>query len=249
MKNSDLHRLLKYDQSSEHTSHQDYFCRLPTTLLYPQVTAADLEAYIETMVREYITPIDLQTWQHMQLFLLEPEWLQSSARRKLRIRFYEQLQSNPQFVHNIIEQYSHLSLFSESTEKQETLFFTVCGLLQIAEQNKQLQHTIVQFKNGLLQHIKATPTDWIAFIKGADWLLEELQQDSGILINFLQQVAIVALPIKEPTDMVQQAMTMWVESASNETLQSTDKNLNRINDMLQGVLNDIAAGKRPTNNT
>ena len=79
--------------------------------------------------------------------------------------------------------------------------------------------------------------------------LEELQQESGILVSFLEQVSIISLPIKEPTDMVQQAMSMWVESASNETLQSTDKNLNRINDMLKDVLDDIAAGKRPINET
>ena len=249
MKNSDLHRLLTYDQSSEHTSQRNYFCRLPTTLLYPQVTRTDIEAYLETIARDYITPLDLQTWQHIQLFLLEPEWLQSSSRRKLRIRFYEQLQSNQQFVHNIIEQYGNLSLFCENTEKQEALFFTVCGLLQIAEQSKQLQHTILQFKNSLLQEIKTTPTDWSAFIKGTDWLLEELQQDSGILINFLQQVSIIALPINEPTDMVQQAMTMWVESASNETLQSMERNLNHINDMLKEVLDDITSGKRPANKT
>ena len=127
MKKSDLHRS-KYAQSSEHTSHQDYFCRLPTTLLYPQVTRTDLEAYVETIEREYITPLDLQTWQHVQLFLLEPEWLQSSARRKLRIRFYEQLQNNQHFVLNILEQYSLLSLFSENTEKQEALFFTVYNI-------------------------------------------------------------------------------------------------------------------------
>ena len=82
MKDSDLHRLLKYDQSSEHTPHQDYFCRLPTTLLYPQVTRTDIEAYIETIEREYLTPLDLHTWQQLQLFLLEPEWLQSSAPTK-----------------------------------------------------------------------------------------------------------------------------------------------------------------------
>ena len=249
MKNSDLHRLLKYAQSSERTSHQDYFCRLPTTLLYPQVTRTDLEAYVETIEREYITPLDLQTWQHIQLFLLEPEWLQSSARRKLRMRFYEHLQSNQHFILNILEQYSLLSLFSENTEKQEALFFTVCGLLQIAEQTKELQHTIVQFKNTLLQDIKSNATDWAAFIKGADWLLEELQQDSGILVSFLQQVSMIPLPIKEPTDMIQQAMNMWVESTSNEMLQSTDRNLNRINNMLKDVLDDIAAGKRPTNKT
>lgn len=249
MKNSDLHRLLTYDQSSEHTSQRNYFCRLPTTLLYPQVTRTDIEAYLETIAREYITPLDLQTWQHMRLFLLEPEWLQSSTRRKLRIRFYEQLQSNPQFVCNIIEQYSNLSLFCENAEKQEALFFTVCGLLQIAEHTKQLQHSILQFKNGLLQEIKVKPTDWTAFIKGTDWLLEELQQDSGMLVNFLQQVSIISLPMHEPTDMVQQAMTMWVESASNDTLQSVDRNLNHINDMLKEVLNDIASGKRPTNKT
>ena len=249
MKNSDLHRLLKYAQSSEHASHQDYFCRLPTTLLYPQVTRTDLEAYVETIEREYITPLDLQTWQHIQLFLLEPEWLQSSARRKLRIRFYEQLQNNQHFVLNILEQYSLLSLFSENMEKQEALFFTICGLLQIAEQTKELQHTIVQFKNTLLQDIKSNVADWAAFIKGADWLLEELQQDSGILVSFLQQVSMIPLPIKEPTDMIQQAMNMWVESTSNEMLQSTDRNLNRINNMLKDVLDDIAAGKRPTNKT
>ena len=67
------------------------------------------------------------------------------------------------------------------------------------------------------------------------------------MVNFLEQVSIISLPFKEPSDMVQQAMSMWVESASNETLQSTDKNLNRINDMLKDVLDDIAAGKRPIN--
>ena len=249
MKDSDLHRLLKYDQSSEFNHHQNYFCRLPTTLLYPHVTRTDIEAYIETIEREYLTPLDLQTWQHMKLFLLEPEWLQSSEQRKLRLRFYAQFSSNQQFVHNIIEQYSHLSLFSENIEKQESLFFTVCGLLQIAEQTKQLHHTIVQFKNTLIQEIKSKPTDWTAFIKGADWLFEELQQESGLLINFLQQVSMLSLPFKEPTDMVQQSMNMWVDSASEEGLQSTDKNLNRINDMLKNVLNDITASKKPTNKT
>ena len=249
MKNSDIHRLLTYDQSSTTISNQNYFCQLPATLLYPQVTRADLDAYLETIGREYITPLDLQTWQHMQLFLLEPEWLQGSTRRKLRARFYDVLRDNHHFIHNIIDQYSNISLFSECVEKQEALFFTVCGLLNVAEQTQQIQHSILQYKNSLLQEIKASPIDWVSFIKGADWLLEELQQDSGLLITFLQQVSVIPLPMKEPTDMVQEAMAMWVESASNDTLKSADQNLNRINDMLRDILSDIADGKRPTNKT
>ena len=104
------------------------FCRLPTTLLYPEVTRSGVDAYLETIERKYITPLDLQTWQQLQLFLLEPEWLQSSTRRKLRTRFYQHLQENEGFIHNIIQQYGHIELFSQNIDKQDSLFFTVCAL-------------------------------------------------------------------------------------------------------------------------
>ena len=94
MKSSDLHRLLTYDQSNETTPYQSYLCRLPTTLLYPEVTQAGVDAYLETIEREYITPLDLQTWQQLQLFLLEPEWLAEQCTKKLRTRLYTHLQSN-----------------------------------------------------------------------------------------------------------------------------------------------------------
>ena len=154
-------------------------------------------------------------------------------------------QINQHFVLNILDQYSHLSLFSESSEKQEALFFTICGLLQIADQTNSLLHTIVQFKNTLLQNIKSTPTDWTPFIRGACWLHEELQQDSGMLISFLQQVSMISLPNKARTDTVQQAMTIWAESASNEMVQITSKELNRIHTMLKDAVDDIPTEKGP----
>ena len=163
-----------------------YLCRLPTTLLYPEVTRSGVDAYLETIEREYITPLDLQTWQQLQLFLLEPEWLQSSTRRKLRTRFYQHLQENEAFIHNIIEQYEHIQLFSESIDKQDALFFTVCALLNISDKVPSAQHAILQYKNGLLQNIKDNPTDWTAFIKGADWLLEEPSTRFYYTVQFLR---------------------------------------------------------------
>ena len=247
MKSSDLHRLLTYDQSNETTPYRSYLGRLPTTLLYPEVTPAGIDAYLETIEREYITPLDLQTWQQLQLFLLEPEWLQNSMRRKLRTRLYQRLQEKELFIHNIIQQYSDVSLFSESVEKQDALFFTVCALLNISEHLPGMQNTILQYKNGLLQSIKDNPTNWTAFIKGADWLLEELQQNSGALCGFLEQVSVVKLPTKKPANMIQQAMSVWAESTATDTLQAADKKLNRINDMLKDVLSEIDSGKRSTN--
>ena len=247
MKSSDLHRLLTYDQSNETTLYCSYLGRLPTTLLYPEVTPAGVDAYLETIEREYITPLDLQTWQQLQLFLLEPKWLQNSVRRKLRTRLYRHLEERELFIHNIIRQYSDISSFSESVEKQDSLFFTVCALLNISEQIPGMHNTILQYKNGLLQSIKDNPTNWTAFIKGADWLLEELQQSSGALYSFLEQVSVIKLPTKKPANMIQQAMAVWAKSTPNDTLQAADKNLNRINDMLKEVLSDIDSGKRSTN--
>ena len=247
MKSSDLHRLLTYDQSNDTTPYQNYLGRLPTTLLYPEVTQSGVDAYLETIEREYITPLDLQTWQQIQLFLLEPEWLQSGARKKLRTRLYAHLQNNEHFVYNIIEQFSDITLFSDNVEKQDALFFTVCSLLNASEKIHALQHTILQYKNSLLQNIKDDPATWTAFIKGADWLLEELQQDSGVLRNFLEQVSLIKIPTKKPANMIQQAMAVWADSASPDTLQSTDRNLNRISDMLKDIISDIESGKRSTN--
>ena len=36
--------------------------------------------------------------------------------------------------------------------------------------------------------------------------------------------------------MIQQAMAVWADSASTDTLQSADRNLNRINDMLKDII-------------
>lgn len=245
MNNSDIHRLLTYDQTNETDSRPSYFANLPTTLRYPSTKQANLEAYIETVERAYITPLDLLTWQQLQLFLLEPEWLQNGTRRTLRGKFYEKLAHNTHFVSNIIDQYSDIALFSESTDKQEFLFFTLCALVNISEKVSNIQHEILQYKNTVLLQIKEHPSEWEAFIKGADWLLEELQTDHGTLNSFLEQVAVIKPPIQQPETMIRQAMSMWVEQSDTSTLQKMDRNLNRVNDMLKDILSDVTAEKSP----
>jgi hypothetical protein len=247
MKNSDIHRLLTYDQTSDASTPKDYLSRLPTTLLYPKLTKAGVDAYIETIERAYITPLDLQTWQQLQLFLLEPEWLQSSSHRKLRSIVYERLKKNTCFIKNIIEQYSEISSFGDSCQKQEALLFTVASVINISENIPSMCNEILQYKNGVLQTIKENPDIWSKFIQGSDWLIEELQAESGILFNFLQQVAMIKSTTNkstEPTDIIQQAMDMWASNASNQDLQRANQNINRINDILKDVLGDIKSGKR-----
>ena len=246
MNNSDIHRLLTYDQTNDTEPRPSYFANIPTTLRYPLAKRAHLDAYIETIERAYVTPLDLLTWQQLQLFLIEPEWLQNGTRRALRGKFYEELEKNPHFVGNIIDQYSNITLFSESTEKQEFLFFTICALLNISDHVSAVQHGVLQYKNTILLQMKEDPSQWDAFIKGADWLLEELQVDRGTLYSFLEQVAVIKTPIPQPENMIRQAMSMWVEQSDISALQEMDRNLNRVNDMLKDILSDVAAGKRPT---
>ena len=248
MNNSDIHRLLMYDQTNDTDLRPSYFADIPTTLRYPSAQQANLEAYIETIERAFITPLDLLTWQQLQLFLIEPEWLQTGTRRTLRRKFYDALSKNTHFVNNIIDQYSNVTLFVESSEKQEFLFFTICALVNISEKVSAVQHDILQYKNTILLQIKDNPYKWEAFIKGSDWLLEELQTDEGSLNSFLEQVSLIKPPIQHPESMIRQAMSMWVEQAETSTLQEMDRNLNRVNDMLKGIVSNVTAKNQPTQN-
>jgi hypothetical protein len=175
---------------------------------------------------------------------MEPSWLQDNKRKTIQLRVFEQLKQNPTFVANILEQYSNISLFSDTISKQESLFFTLCALIRIAT-NISGQHSIVQYKNRFLDCIQQSPTKWTPLIKGADWLIDELQEDSGPLFEFLNQVALTITDVKPPVDIVQQAMEQWMEQDSSVSLHTLDKSLNNLNSLFQDTFKNLE-NKKPT---
>ena len=239
MKKSNISRLVMYDQANRSHTSMSYLDRLPTTLYYPAATSQHLVIFLETLQRKHITPIDIQTWQTLQLFLMEPSWLQDKKRKALRLNIFEHLEKHPAFIANLLQQYNNIHLFSGSVSKQESLLFTSCALIRIASNVSRQQHSIVRYKNRLLDCIQQNPNSWNPLIKGADWLIDELQEDSGSLFEFLNQLALTITETKPPVDLIQQAMELWVEDQAPESLHTLDKKLDNINGMIEDVFNDI----------
>ena len=233
---------MMYDQANRSYTSMSYLDRLPTTLYYPTATSQHLVIFLETIQREHITPIDIQTWQTLQLFLMEPSWLQDKKQKSLRLSVFAHLEKHPIFIDNLLQQYNNIHLFSDTVSKQEALLFTTCALIRIAI-NVSGQHSIVRYKNRLLYCIQQNPNSWQSLIKGADWLIDELQEDSGTLFEFLNQLALTVTDAKQPVDLIQQAMDLWVEHESSESLHTLDKSLDNLNTMLQDTIEDLEANK------
>ena len=244
MKKSNISRLVLYDQANRSHTSMSYFDRLPTTLYYPAATYQHLVIFLETIQREHITPIDIQTWQTLQLFLVEPSWLQDKKRKAIQLSVLEHIEKHPTFVANILQQYHNISIFSDTISKQESLFFTLCALIRIAT-NTSGQHSIVQYKNRFLDCIQQSPNKWTPLIKGADWLINELQEDSGPLFEFLNQLALTITKSKPPADIVQQAMEQWIEKESSASLHTLDKSLDNLNSLFQDTFKNLE-NKKPT---
>ena len=172
----------------------------------------------------------------MQLFLLNPNGYKVVPVVQL-VRFYEQLQSNS-IRHNIIEQYSH-SHYSSRAQKNKKH----CSLPYVAYYKSLTRINNYSIQSYSWHGLYNRTGPWYHQSSKADWLLEELQQDLCILINFLQQV-----PHSPSRNRPIWFSRRWPCGWSQHPMRRCNlrTRTNRINDMLQGVLNDIAAVKQQT---
>jgi hypothetical protein len=253
MKHSEISNLLRYDHVESNKTNTWYFDKLPTTLQFPSLTKNDLNIFSETIQREILVPLDTCTWDRMRLCLLEPAWLQNAQRQKIQRALFENLITHPTFLENIITQYQNRDIEDyTSLEDQETLFFTISALVSVLEyistkqdgheQTRALQNTITQYKNNILECIRQKSTEWKLFIRGADWLKEELQEDDGILINFLNSIALT--PIDSPKqdkeiDLLQETMDNFIDRQDIATVHELNQQINEFKDMLDGIFSTL----------
>ncbi len=240
MKPQDIQRLISYDQGSLETNNS-YLERIPTTLRYPNITKATLASFTESIQRSILTPIDLKTWEHIALFLIEPDWLQSGSRKQLRNELVGTLNDHPKFLLNILEQYRNVDAFHEQIYTQEKMLFTTTACIRLVKDcpdSPEVKHAMIQHKNTLLNAIQSDPTTWSATIKGADWLIEEIQEEEGDLFVYLNEISLVKIP-QQPIDVVQQAMDMWFEDKSLDEVHEIRQNMTQFTEILKDVISDI----------
>ncbi len=239
MKPQDIQRLISYDQGSLETT-SSYLEKIPTTLRYPNVTKATLANFTESIQRSILTPLDLKTWEHISLFLIEPDWLQNRDRQQLRNDLVTTLNEHPQFLLNILEQYRNVEAFHEQIYTQEKLLFTTTAFIRLIDVNDcpELKHAIVQHKNALLNAIQSKPKKWSAFIKGADWLIEEIQEEDGNVFVYLNEIALVKID-QPPADTIDQAINMFFEDKSLDEIHQIHQKMNQFTEILKDVISDI----------
>jgi hypothetical protein len=255
MKHSEISNLLRYDHVERNKTNTWYFDKLPTTLQFPSLTQNDLSIFSETIQRENLVPLDTCTWDRMRLCLLEPAWLQNAQRQKIQRSLLDNLIAHPTFIKNIIAQYQNRDIEDyTSLEDQEMLFFTISALVSVLEyistekdgqrneHTTTLQNTITQYKNNILECIRQRSKEWESFIRGADWLKEELQEDDGILINFLNSIALT--PIDSPKqdkeiDLLQETMDNFIDRQDIATVHELNQQINEFKDMLDGIFSTL----------
>jgi len=256
MKHSEISNLLRYDHVEHNKTNTWYFDKLPTTLQFPSLTKNDLNIFSETIQRDSLVPLDTCTWDRMRLCLLEPAWLQNAERQKIQRSLFENLITHPTFLENIITQYQNRDIEEyTSLEDQETLFFTISALVSVLEyistkqdgheHTRALQNTITQYKNNILECIRhrQRSKEWEPFIRGADWLKEELQEDDGILVNFLNNIAITPIHSSKhdnkEIDLLQATMDNFIDRQPMETAHQLNQQMNAFKDMLDGIFNNL----------
>lgn len=235
-----LQQLLSYDQPSNIQSVDCYLLNIPSTIRYPDPTDTDVDSIVDTIQRNTFDTVDQIAWQHIRLLLLEPTWLQSPQRVKHRQLILSALKENPAFIQNILAHYEFISLFQQTPFHQESLLLTATALQTLLDQtNSEIHIAILEWSKSIIHQIISSPNEWTLFIEGADWMMDELQLEEGLLYDFLHDITLAQVNPDAPETAIEASIAHWIQQQKDTDLQALRDSLSQNEHSIRSLFENI----------
>lgn len=235
-----LQQLLSYDQPSNIQSVDCYLLNIPSTIRYPDPSTTDVASIIDTIQRNTFDAIDQIAWQHIRLILLEPSWLQSPQRVKSRQLIHATLKGNPTFIRSVLAHYEFVSLFQQTPFHQESLLLTATALQTLMGQiNPEINASILEWSKSIIRQVIQSPNEWKLFIEGADWLMDELQLEEGLLYDFLHDITLAQTDPNAPDTAIEASIAHWIQQQKDSDIQALRDSLSRNEQSIQTLFENI----------
>lgn len=199
-----------------------------------------MESILDTIQSDAFTAVDQIAWQHIRLLLLEPSWLQSPKRQQQQQAVVTAMVQHPKFTQLILDHYQFVSLFQQTPFHQEALLLTsaalqmMVGVLDAADTQR-----ITTWSRTIIQKIIASPNEWTLFVNGADWLMDELQLEEGILYDFLHDITLAQTRPNAPQTAIESSIAHWIQQQKDSDIQALQASLARNDQRIQSLFENI----------